>query len=123
MTLFNSTRDQILVKGYEFLCSAINIGKNVSKNITKILSSKHSAKILDHVKKSATYALKVASKTAEQTSDFIGNKIVVKITRVSKTFRKINSRTNAEEFLRERLIPSELRHKIVDDLRLNKYSY
>ena len=67
--------------------------------------------------------LKLLQKTAEQTSDFIGNKIAVKITRVSKTLRKINSRTNAEEFLRKRLIPSELRHKIVDDLRLNKYSY
>ena len=67
--------------------------------------------------------LKLLQKTAEQTSDFIGNKIAVKITRVSKTFPEINSRTNAEEVLRERLIPSELRHKINDDLRLSKYSY
>ena len=67
--------------------------------------------------------LKLLQKTAEQTSDFIGNKISVKITRVSKTFPEINSRTNAEEVLRERLIPSELRHKINDDLRLSKYSY
>ena len=67
--------------------------------------------------------LKLLQKTAEQTSDFIGNKIAVKITRVSKTFPEINSRTNAEEVLRERLIPSELRHKINDDLRLSKDSY
>ena len=67
--------------------------------------------------------LKLLQKTAEQTSDFIGNKISVKITRVSKTFPEINSRTNAEEVLRERLIPSELRHKINDDLRLSKDSY
>ena len=67
--------------------------------------------------------LKLLQKTAEQTSDFIGNKIAVKITRVSKTLPEINSRTNAEEVLRERLIPSELRHKINDDLRLSKYSY
>ena len=67
--------------------------------------------------------LKLLQKTAEQTSDFIGNKIAVKITRVSKTLPEINSRTNAEELLRERLIPSELRHKINDDLRLSKYSY
>ena len=62
MTLFNSTRDQVFIKGYEFLCSAINTGKNVSKNIMKILSSKHSEKILG--KKSATYALKIASKNS-----------------------------------------------------------
>ena len=67
--------------------------------------------------------LKLLQKTAEQTSDFIGNKISVKTTRVSKTFPEINSRTNAEEVLRERLIPSELRHKINDDLRLSKDSY
>ena len=67
--------------------------------------------------------LKLLQKTAEQTSDFIGNKIAVKITRVSKTLPEINSRTNAEELLRERLIPSELRHKINDDLRLSKDSY
>ena len=67
--------------------------------------------------------LKLLQKTAEQTSDFIGNKIAVKITRVSKTLPEINSRTNAEEVLRERLIPSELRHKINDDLRLSKDSY
>ena len=64
MTLFNSTRDQIFIKGYEFLCSAINTGKNVSKNIIKILSSKLSEKILDHTKKSATYVLKIASKNS-----------------------------------------------------------
>ena len=52
------------------------------------------------------------SKTAKATDDLIGNKIADKITRVSKTS---NSEIDEEEILRERFIPSELRHKIIDD--------
>ena len=55
-------------------------------------------------------------KTAEETSDLIGNKIADRITKVSKTPPKNNSEENEEEILRERFIPSELRHKIIDDL-------
>ena len=40
-------RDQILVKGYEFLSFAKNMGKKLSKN----LRSKYSQKLLDHAKK------------------------------------------------------------------------
>ena len=36
--------------------------------------------------------------------------------KVSKTPPKNNSEENEEEILRERFIPSELRHKIIDDL-------
>ena len=38
-------------------------------------------------------------KTAEATSDLIGNKIAEKITRVSKTSPMNNSETNEEEIL------------------------
>ena len=77
------------------------------------------------LKKSATDVLKTTpkrtiQKAAEATSDLIGNKIADKIARVSKTLPKNNSETNEEEILRERFMPSELRHKITDDLRLRK---
>ena len=49
--------------------------------------------------------------------------IVDKNTRVLKTSPKNNSETNKEEILRERFIPSELRHKIIDDLRLREENY
>ena len=48
-------RDQILVKGYEFLSFAKNMAKNVRKNISKNLRLKYSPgmltmrqKLLDH---------------------------------------------------------------------------
>ena len=46
----------------------------------------------------------------------IENKIAHKITRFPKTLPNNNSETNEEEILRERVIPSELRHKTIDDL-------
>ena len=46
-------RYEIFVKGYGFLSSVKNIGKN--------LSSKYSQEILDHAKQSATDAFKTAS--------------------------------------------------------------
>ena len=79
-------RDRIFVKGYGFLSSAKNMGKNIGKNISKNLSGKHSQKILDHCKQSATDAFKTTSKiaiqkTAEATGDLIGNKIADAITK------------------------------------------
>ena len=41
----------------------------------------------------------------------------------SKTSPKNNSGTNKEEILTERFIPSELRQKIIDDLRLKEKNY
>ena len=38
------TRDQIFLKGYEFLSFAKNMSKNISKNIRKNLSVKYSQK-------------------------------------------------------------------------------
>ena len=79
-------RDQIFVKCYGFLSFAKNMGQNIVKNISKSLSGKHGSgmlampqELLDHVKQSATDALKTSSKrairkTAEATGDLISNK-------------------------------------------------
>ena len=71
------------------------------------------------LKQSPTDALKTASKrtiqkTVEATGENIGNKIADKITMASKN----NLERNEEEILREKYISPELRHKIIDDLRL-----
>ena len=75
-------RDRIYVKGYGFLSFAKNMGKS--------LSNKYGQKLLDSAKKSATDAIKTASKTdaiqktAAATGDWIGSKIADKITSISK---------------------------------------
>ena len=74
-------KDRIYVKGYGFLSSAKNMGKN--------LSNKYIQNLLDTAKKSAIDAIKTASKraiqkTVEATGDLIGNKIADKITSASK---------------------------------------
>ena len=65
-----------------------------------------------------TTSKKAIQKTAEATGDLIAYKIADKITRVSKTSPQNNS-----EILRERVIPPELRLKIIDDLRLKEENY
>ena len=74
-------KDRIHVKGYEFMSFA------------RSMSNKYRKKPFDTAKKSATDAAKTASKrairkTAEATSDLIGNKIVGKITSISKKSTK-----------------------------------
>ena len=54
-----------------------------AKNTGKNLSTKYGQKHLDGAKKSATYAIKAGSKS-EVTSELIDNRIVDKITSVSK---------------------------------------
>ena len=103
------------------------MGRNIVKNISKNLSSKHSQKPIDHAKHSTTNAIKNASKgaiqkTAEATGDLIGNKTANRMTKVWKTSPKNISETN-EEILRDRLLPSKLRHKIIDNLRLKEENY
>ena len=98
------------------------------KSQVKILSSKYSQKIVGHAKKSATDALKTASKraikkTEESTGYLIGNKIADKIGRVSKTSPQNNSETNEEEILRERYVSPDLRHKIIQHPRLKTEKY
>ena len=78
-------RDRIYVKGYGFLSFAKNIGKN--------LSNKYGQKFIDTAETSTADAIKTTSKrathkTAEATSDLIGNKIADKITSVSKRSNK-----------------------------------
>ena len=80
------------------------------------------------LKKCAADAIGTASKrailkTTEATDDLIGNNIADKITRVSKTSPNNNSETNEEEILRERFIPSELRQKVSNDLRVKTENY
>ena len=60
--------------------------KDLGKNISKNLSGKHSQKVFDHTKQSATDALKTVSKraiqkTAEATGGLIGNKIADVVTK------------------------------------------
>ena len=62
--------------------------KNISNNISKNLSGKCRQKLVGHIKKSPTDALKttlrrVIQKKAEAASNLIGNKIVNKITKNS----------------------------------------
>ena len=64
----------------DFLSFAENVSKTICKNISKKSSGKHSQKILDHAKESATDALKTASKrliskTAAATDYLICNKV------------------------------------------------
>ena len=100
-------------------CLLLKVSVKIGKNISKSLSSKYNQKLLDHAKKSATDALEIASKgaiqkTSEATGDLIGNKIADRITKVSKTSLNNNSETNEKEVI----IPPELRHKIINNLRL-----
>ena len=92
------------------------------------LSNKYGQKRLDSTKKSTTDAIKTASKraipkTAEATSDLIGNKIADKITSVSKNssgkLRPQNNEDNDEsEVPKKRYISQEERQQIIDELRL-----
>ena len=72
-------RDFRHVKDYGFLSFARNIGTHGTK-VAKNMSNKYSQKLVDTAKKSATDAIKTASKreiqkTAEATGDLVGNKI------------------------------------------------
>ena len=96
----------------------------------KSLSSKYGQKLLDSTKKSATHAIKTASKraiqkTAEATSDLIGNKIADKITSVltklhsKKPSNNINNDEDVELTTdKKRYISPEEREQIINELRL-----
>ena len=78
------------------------------------------------LKKSTSYAIKTASKrvvqkTAEATSDLIGNKIADKITNISKRSIEKLPIINEDEELsisKKRYISPEERQQIIDELRL-----
>ena len=114
------TRDRIFVKGYGFLCFTKNTGKNIGKNISKNLSR------TNHAKRSATNALKIASKriipkTAEATGDLTTNKTAHKITIFSNYSQQNNSETvtneHDKEIPKEKYISPEEKQEIIDDLR------
>ena len=106
------------VKEYGFLSFAKSIGTHAAK-AAKNMSNKYSQKIVGTAKKSATDAIKTASKRAihkiaQATGDLIGNKIADKITSASK---KSQNEVN-NEILKGRYISPKERQKIIDELRL-----
>ena len=106
-------RYRIYVRGYGFMSFA------------RSMSNKYGKKLVDKVKKSATDAVKTASKraiknTAEATGDLIGNKIVDKITSVSKKSTKKLPTIDEDAELsthKKRYISPEERQQIIDELR------
>ena len=109
-------RDRICVKGYGILSFA------------RSMSNKYGQKLVDTAKKSATDAIKIASKiaiqkTAEATGDLVGNKIADKITSVSKkkSYNKNNDDDDDDAELtthKKRYISPKERKQIIEELRL-----
>ena len=91
-----------------------NMSKIIGKNKSKKLSNKYSQKLFDHTKRSATHALKAASKKKEfkdqePTGDLICNLIANKITKVSR-YSTLNTSATVEyetEIPKERYISSK----------------
>ena len=117
-------RERRHVKGYGFLSFARNIGTHPTK-VAKNMTNKYGQKLADTAKKSATDAIKTASKraiqkTAEATRDLVGNKIADKITSASKKSRneEIQSNEVDNEIPKERYISPKEIQQIIDELRL-----
>ena len=97
--------------------------------LARSMSNKYGKKLADTAKKSATDAIKTASKraiqkTAEATGDLIGNKIADKITSVSKKKSNNNNDDDAELAThKKRYISPEEREQIIDELRLVPKNY
>ena len=113
MRYSSETRDRIHVKGYGFMYFA------------RSMSNKYVKKLADTAKKSATDAIKTASKraiqkTAEATGDLVGNKIADKTTSVSKKSTKklpiIDE--DVELTTHKRCISPEEKQQIIDELGL-----
>ena len=107
-------KDQIYMKGYGFM--------TFTKRMSTHLSNKYSQKTLDTAKKSATDAIKTASrraiqKTAEAIGDLIGNKITDKVTNVSKQSNKELPREELNTH-KKRYVSPEERKQIINELRL-----
>ena len=106
-------KDRVYVKGYGFMSFA------------RSMSNKYGRKLTDTAKKSATDAIKTASKraiqkTAEATGDLVGNKTADKITSVSKkpTKKLPTIDEDVELTTHKRYISPEERQQIIDELRL-----
>ena len=117
-------RERRYVKRYGFLSFARNIGTHAAK-FAENMSNKYSQELVDTAKKSATDAIKTASKraiqkTAEATGDLVCNKIANKITSASKKSHSEEIRSNEvnNEIPNERYISPKERQQIIDELRL-----
>ena len=76
------------------------MGKNIGKNISKDLPETYSRKRLDHTNQVCsrykTTSKKIIQKTAEATSDLIGNKISNRITKVWTTPEAVRNENDKE---------------------------
>ena len=106
-------RDRVYVKGYGFMSFA------------RSMSNKYGKKLVDTAKKSATDAIKTASKraiqkTSEAAGDLVGNKIADKITSVSKkSTKKLHTiDEDVELTTHKRYISPKERQQTIDELRL-----
>ena len=107
-------KDRVYVKGYEFMSFA------------RSMSNKYGKKLVDTVEKSATDAIKTASKraiqkTAEVTGDLVGKKIADKIISVSKKSTKKMPTIDEDVELttpKKRYISPEEMQQIIEELRL-----
>ena len=97
--------------------------------VVKSMSNKYGQKLADTAKKSATNAIKTASKraiqkTAEATGDLDGNKIFDKITSSSKkSLKKPRDEESSptevnNEIPKEKYISPKERQQIIDELRI-----
>ena len=107
-------RDRVSVKGYRFMSFA------------RSMSNKYGKKLVDTAKKSATDAIKTASKraiqkAAEATGDLVGNKIADKMTSVSKkSIKKLPTIDKDVELAthEKKYISPEERQQIIYELKL-----
>ena len=112
-------RDRVYVKGYGFMSFA------------RCISNKYGKTLVDTAKKSATDAIKTASKraiqkTAEATGDLVGNKVADEITSVSKKSTKKLPTIDEDAELttrQKRYISLEERQQIIDELKLVPKNY
>ena len=119
-------RERRHVKGYGFLSFARNIGTHAAK-VAKNMSNKYSQKLVDTAKKSATDAIKTASKraiqkTAEATRDLVGNKIADKITAKSspKDFTSASKNHTMKKYSQMKLIMKYRKRDIFLQKKCNK---
>ena len=103
-------KDRVYMKGYGFMSFA------------RSMSNKYWKKLVDTAQKSATDAIKTASKraiqkTAEAIGDLVGNKIADKITSVSKKLPTIDGDVEWTTH-KKRYISPEERRQIIDELSL-----
>ena len=105
MTYPVKPRKRTSVKGWWCLSFAKYIDAYVIK-VCKNMSNKDSQTLLDSVKKSTTYAIKIASKraiqkTAEATGDLIGIKLDEKITSILQSSQNPPKKLHLKQMIME----------------------